>query len=388
MRAKKFRSLFLVPAALFTLAACSAHTHEAGTLWAGDAKEHYRACECGEKMDVGAHDQNGDAFDCSVCGAYIHDTGEEISVHMPDEYGNTASSTVYDRAGNIVSEARYARIYDDAGNMLTEKYYENIRLASESEFVVSADGESRLVKYIDYSEDGTCFVNEYNDQGYVAVSTSYDALGSVTLEVYSEYASGEDGSVYERSTVWKTPEETTEAFYNEYGDTVYRATYNNKDHRLTQQLRYEREYDESGNILWQKEYIDGSLTSEITGYAVDERDDLYIRYPAETIDYYDDGRRLVSTFGAYGDVTSETLYDADGSVLEASTHEHTYDENHHLTNTKLYENGRFATETEFAYNADGWTYMWRVTVHHEDGSRTVYEYGENEALISTTEYDA
>lgn len=379
--------LLLLPCLLAFTACGIAHTHEAGTLWAGNANEHYRACECGEKMDVGAHDQNGDAFNCSVCGAFVCDTGDEISVHMPDEYGNTASSTVYDRAGNIVSEARYARIYDNAGNILTEKYYENIRLVSESEFVVGADGESRIVKYTDYGEDGTCFVNEYNDQGYVAVSTSYDALGSVTLEVYSEYASGEDGSVYERSTVWKTPEETTEAFYNEYGDTVYRATYNNKDHRLTQQLRYEREYDESRNVLWEKEYIDGVLTSEITGYAVDEREDLYIRYPAETIDYYEDGKKLVSTFGAYGDVASETLYDADGAVLEVSTYEHTYDENHHRTNTKLYENGRLATETAFAYNADGWTYIRRVTVYQEDGRRTVYEYDENETLVSTTEYD-
>ena len=75
-------------------------------------------------------------------------------------------------------------------------------------------------------------------------------------------------------------------------------------------------------------------------------------------------------------------------MLDVSTYEYTYDENHHRTNTKLYENGRFATETEFAYSTDGWTYMWRVTVYNEDGSRTVYEYDENEALVSTTEYGA
>lgn len=382
--------ILLLPclAALFAITSCAAHTHTAGELWDGDASTHWRACECGEKMDMGAHDEGGDMFDCSVCGAAIIDMDEEIEVCFDDPYGHTERCTVYDKEGNIVRSVRYAHTYDDEGNMLTEKYYDGIRLAEEKEYAVDTDGELRIVKSITYSEDGSCTVTEYDQHGNIISSVSRDAYGNTTLEIYSEYAAGEDGNLYERKSTWETAEETFETFYNEYGDTVYRATYNNKDHRLTQQLRYEREYDESRNVLWEKEYIDDVLVHEITGYAEVIGDDFYMRYPEKTIDYNDDGSRLVTENGYCGDVASETLYDANGNVLRVSTYEYTYDRNDNRTSMKQYNDGALAVEEVYSYSADGWVYMSRKTEYSADGSYVVYEYDENEALVNSTVHSA
>ena len=373
---------------LTALAACSSgggHTHAPAAQWDRDSKEHWHLCECGEKLELAAHTLNTD-FLCTVCGSEVWDYGDGIDVYNYGESGDLARYSSYDGQGALLNDTRWETQYDADGSMLRQLCYENGVLSVDDEYTVTADGENYLTKSTSYQADGAYDVMEYDADGNITSAIGYDAGGAVTMEVHSEYAYTADGESYESKATTIFDGETYISEYNEYNDIVTRTKY--VGDVLEYAERYEREYNADGDPLWEKVYQNDRLVYEIIGYATFSNEYEYMRFPQQTIDYYEDGGKLVTDYDERGELAKETLYNADGSVFTVTSYTYEYDENGNRTYAKVYENDRLISDTEYALDSDGWSYKAKVTEFLEDGSKTVYEYDQNEELLRETRYDS
>ena len=222
--------------------------------------------------------------------------------------------------------------------------------------------------------------------------------------------------------------------YTQYGDSL-RITSYDADGNVTSDLRYEYEYDADGNKLLEKYYADGVLMDETVYEA-----GTPVRYTA----FYEDGTKTVSEYDENGNIPHSVYYDADGSVASETWSEYAYTadgESYEIKNTMIdadgikyigeyneqrdmtawfcYDaDGNLVTEEryEFEYDTegrkqvkrayvsgtltqeliyklvteeDGWmNYPGTVIDYHDDGSKTVTEYDENDEIISATTCDA
>lgn len=390
----KFGSLIL--SSILALAVCSgcssketSHVHSATGEWDLNAQEHWHICECGEKLDVSAHTLD-DTMVCTVCGSEIWDLGDGLfDVYTYDETGEILRSTSYDANGNIISESRHVYEYDADGNKVSGKYYENDVLLQLDEFSTTAEGETYLTKGTSYQEDGSSFVNEYDEENNIIAAYTYDADGTLLYETHTEYAYTEDGICYESKSTEKdtVANSILVAEYNEYGDLVSR-TMTDADGQVTLDERYEREYDDDGNMLWEKTYSGDMLTYEIVSYASGSDDSSTWRYPEQTIVYNEDGTKVISFYGDNTEVETETYYNADGTVERELTYQYETDDDGNWSSIQVYDGEQLITNTEYALSADGWSYKAKVTEYHEDGTTTVSEYTEDETLVLETKYDS
>ena len=333
------------------LSACGgdSHTHAPTGDWEWTGTEHWHLCECGEKADAKPHNVDDDLI-CADCGVELWDMGDGcIDAISYDEDGNLLRWVSFDADGNITSEQRYERIYDDAGNLATENFYVDGFLQDENTYVTTEDGMNYLASCLNHHEDGYTYLNEYDMDGNLVKLIAYDPEGNVESVGEYEYQQDENGEFYESKVT------------EHYGDTTYVATYN--DHRdpiqyevyendvLVQNSTVEHEYDAEGNTLWEKQYTDGVLVFEIVQYAEVETEDYFCRYPEITVDYYEDGTKMVQEFGENTNVAVETMYNADGSVAYVYTY--TYEANEHggETVTVTDQNGEIISQT--VYDADG-----------------------------------
>ena len=365
------------------------HTHTALAEWDRDAKEHWHLCECGEKLEVAAHELNDMQF-CETCRSDIWDCGDGMyEVYTYDEAGQVLRSTSYDADGNIISESRHVYEYDENGNVLSSQYYEGDNLLQAEEFALTEDGETYLIKSTGYQADGSAFVNEYDPEGNVIAVYGYDTEGTVIYETHSEYAYTEDGGCYESKATEYDHKTGVKLVceYNEYEDILTRVEYD-FDGTVQYEESYEREYNEDGDMLWEKTYRDGKLTYEIVGYVTQSEDGMSWRYPEQTISYEEDGGKVVSKYGDNGEVETETYYNADGTVDRELTYRYELDDVGNWSHIKVYEGDRLVIDNEYAISEDFWSYKAKVTEYNEDGSKTVSEYDQFEELIRTTTYDA
>ena len=99
------------------------------------------------------------------------------------------------------------------------------------------------------------------------------------------------------------------------------------DGTLDYEFICEYEYDENGDPLWEKQYLDGVLIYEVVQYAVVTDNEGYCRYPEITVEYNEDGSKLVSEYGQNTEVATETFHNADGTVeyIHTYTYEDTAD---------------------------------------------------------------
>ena len=72
-----------------------AHVHTAVGNWERDHKNHWQFCECGEKINEGPHEMDGDR--CNICSSDIWDFGDYISVDTYFDDGSSYISTSFDR---------------------------------------------------------------------------------------------------------------------------------------------------------------------------------------------------------------------------------------------------------------------------------------------------
>lgn len=364
------------------------HTHKAAGGWDRNGKEHWQVCECGEKMELAAHTLDESGI-CSGCGSEVWEFGDGIvDVYTYNADGDLERLTSYD-GDEVISERAIEYEYDADGNKVWEKEYDNGRLMSEVEYKLTAQGESYHFRSTSHQEDGSRFVNEFDEEGNIVVSLGYEADGTMTIEERSEYAYTEDGECYTAKTLGKDyiTGIVYDCEYNQYGDILSRVK-SDTDGVVDYEERYEREYNEEGQRLWEKTYRDGRLVHEIVGYAVVENEYETIRYPETTITYFEDGTKLVSEYGENSEVATETYYKADGAVDRVVRHEYETDEVGNWTYIRMYENERLLSEQEYAIGEEGWNYVAKLTEYSEDGSKLVTEFDEYDMPIDITQYDA
>ena len=323
MKRKHLSLLLSGVLAVAALTGCSQapeHTHAAGTAWDWNGTEHWHLCECGEKLDTAAHALD-DLILCTDCGVELWDMGDGcVDGISYDENGDLLRMASFNADGEMISELRWERTYDANNRLLKTNCYVDGFLQDEEEYAVSDNGEVYMLCCTSHDEDGSYGVHEYDENGNLVAYKYYEADGTMSYESYSEYALTEDGEFYEaKSTSISSDGEKYVYEYNAYGDSTYTAYYT-ADGTLDYEFVCEYDYDENGDPLWEKQYLDGVLIYEVTAYAVVSDEEGYCRYTAQTIEYNEDGSKLVCDYGDNTDVAMETLYNADGSVAYAYTY--------------------------------------------------------------------
>jgi len=253
-----------------------------------------------------------------------------------NEYGDGILFREVDENGNTVSEMSHEYTYNDNGERETLKFYVDGRLVQES-FYATVDGEVLETSMIYHNEDGSKEISEYNEYGDAVKIALYDA---------------------------------SDAFIGEY--------------------TYEIEYDEEGNILLQKTYLDGALTEEQI-YIIEEGEDFSFHYIGKVITYDEDGSKCVTEQNRYDDITQITYYDAAGTVIDACTYENEYAEDDLLMAQRIYRGDVLEVEILYALEEHedyNFYYLASETTYHEDGTKTVVEFNTDGEIIKETAYDA
>ena len=380
---KKKNIIISAALAAALLAGCGGgHKHTAQGGWDWNGKEHWKICECGENVDAAEHKLNTDDMTCSGCGAevWLMDDGS-ADVYSYDQYGNTQRYAYFDAEGNMVSESRYENEYDDAGNLQVVRFYSDGVLQSENVYVSNDKGESSLVKSTMYY-DGGCTVNEYDKYGNMVHMSDTDEAGNVEAESWYEYTMDADGGFYESKYTERLPEGgKLEAQYNPMGDIIVRVWYDEAGNE-TRVDTWEYEYNEAGQDDWQKQYTDGVLVYEITGYGEYNTSEFSMRYPECIIEYYEDGTRLEQKYGSNGEVETETSYSAGGDVVEVLTYTYETYEDGNWKAIQVFNGDKLVQDKQYARTADdSGSYLETETVYNEDGTTTVTTYDEEGNVI-------
>jgi len=367
------------------------HTHAATGSWYRNGTEHWQVCECGEELNWEAH-QLDEMGNCAVCSSEIWDFGDgSFDVYTHDEHDEWVLYTSYAADGSVLSEQSRELEYDADGNLVHEKCYEGDRLTDDNQYVLDADGSSVIAKAQFYQEDGSSTINEYDLYGNITYASSLAADGTVETEHISEYAQKEDGEYYESrlETYDYVNGEKYIVTYDQYESPIIREKYMLDDGTLIYAERYEREYNDQGQVMWVKEYQDGRLVREIPNYVEGgDNEGNSWRYPATVIHYHEDGGKQVTEYVDM-EPMKETLYNADGTVEHVITYEYVLEASGDYWDRILtYMDGRLAVEERYSISQDGWNYMSEMVEYHEDGTSTVYEYDENEELLHQTTYTA
>ena len=364
-----------------TQPAADGHTHTAQGGWDWNAKEHWNICECGEQMGAAEH-KLGDDLICAGCGAEVWamDDGS-ADIYSYDQYGNILRYACFDAEGNMVSESRYENEYDDNGNLLVSRFYSDGVLQNEDLYEANANGEYVLVKSTMFY-DGGCTVNEYDENGNMVHVIDSDDAGNVSGESWHEYTMDADGGFYESKYTECLPEGgKLEAQYNPVGDIIVRVWYDENDNE-TRVDTWEYEYNEEGQSAWEKQYTDGVLVYEVTGYAEYSNSDFSMRYPECIIEYYEDGTRMEQKYGPTGEVETETTYGANGDVVEVLTYVYETYEDGDYKSTKVYNGDKLVLEKQYAECSDGvGSYLETETAYLDDGTTEVTTYDEDGNVI-------
>lgn len=314
---------FLVAGALTVslFTACTkTHVHQAIGGWDCDAKEHWMLCEDGDKMNVEAHVLD-DLGVCTACGAEIIDWGDgSYDVCVIDQYGELTRWASYDSEGNLTSDSRNEITYDENGNKTFMKSYTDGVHSSDTYYAMGKNGVYEA-KYVDYSDDGSYFTNEYNEDSEMILACTYDASGKEIYRDTYEYAEDEDGNRYEYlSTMYDyEAQKIYIGEYNAFGDQIGRKICD-LDGTVTLENRFEYTYNEDGDRETVKEYENGRLVFEILSYAVYSEDGYTERYPEKTVDYNEDGSKIVTEYEAGGNKTTFE-YDANGNLVKETSYQ-------------------------------------------------------------------
>lgn len=344
---------------LNALSGCGKHKHAAGDIWERNATEHWRLCECGEKLESGTHQLQNDV--CTLCGSEIWDTGDEIHIYNYDEMGSTIHSSSYNTQGELLYDQVFNYEYSANGLILRESVWEN----------------------------GFCIQEtEYDENGNVTISRSYEEGIGLSLESRYEYTQNADGLDYQSGAIeYFVALGVTYAYqYSPYGDLISLVKYD-ADNNVVFTEQYEREYNEEGQKLWEKRYTNSILTFEIVGYTTVTLEDGWMRFPAETVEYYEDGSRLVSVYGDNGEVATEIYILPDETVVRSLRYEYQTDADGNWNYIRVYDGDRQITESRYKTTEEGLTYRTTLIEFRKDGSKRVFHYDENEQLLEEIEYD-
>lgn len=314
---RKTIAMFLALTLMTVLfAGCTpAHTHTGGQ-WDRDAGQHWKLCDCGEKLDAGSHEMDDEGI-CAICGSQIWDHGDNVIVIDFDERGNFARITYYDKNGKMESEDIRRNTYDEKGKLTATKYYNAAGLYQEDFF--SPDGEGNLVtvKSVSYTEDGRT-EEEYDENGSITSLRCYegDELTVQTLFT-NEYCVDETLCPWLMRTVARHTHtglvETTE--YNAEGNMMLHCVEDSQGN-VIEYRAWEFLYDQEGYLEWECEYDAQGKVNEVH-YARATDDDgsdwSYVHFYTE---YFPDGSKTVTENNEYEEPIQITIYDAAGKIVE------------------------------------------------------------------------
>ena len=190
--------------------------------------------------------------------AYYEDGGVEKSEY--DKYGNPLLQKVTAADGSVESEYKFEHEYDDQGRITLTRSYENGRLTHEQEYINGSDEEgewSRSGKNISYHADGSKTVCDADPDGAWSSEITYDSQGNVTEE-----------------------------------------------------LRYEYEYNDNGDQTVGRSYENGKLTETMEAVMDQNGETEFIIRTR----YLEDGGKRVRKYDTNFDIVEETTYDANGKV--------------------------------------------------------------------------
>lgn len=370
-----------------TAPASGSHTHTAAEAYSWNGTEHWFACECGEKIDAAAH-HVGDDLRCDACGLEILELDDGyVDVTGYDEYDNVCVMISYDPEGNVLSSVEFRYTYDERGNTMGCEYFSDGVLQGRDEYLPDGNGGTVIFSSSSFFEGETNY-NEYDEYGNMVYYAHYNADNVITHESRSEYAPDSNGDYYECREI-STYEDgsCSETEYNQYGEATLRRFCDADGNPLSEDV-WEYGYSEEGKMEWMKEYRDGVLIREILNFAVfTDEWDVTSGYPENVIEYYEDGSRLVIFNGTNSEPETETLYNADGSVAWVRSYKYEYFEDGNWKRILVYQDDVLIRDTQYAMGEE-WSRKASVTEYHEDGTRTVWEYDENEEIVSEKNYDA
>lgn len=290
-------------ASLLPLGALAEHIHTPGA-WDRDGKHHWRGCECGEKLELAAHQLEDGR--CLICGSevWVYEDGG-TDVYNYDDHGETIRSTYYNPQGQAEYDYHYVITYDASGSKTASQTYQDGMLVEEGIYTVDADGWSLPVKITSYLEDGSWSTNEFNEIGGVVKAETYSAQGTLIAQESIEYLPEESGGGYVL-TGFMEGGSTYRTAYDHYGNCVFNGYYE-ADGTVISEFTMEYAYDAQGNRTQDKTYAGERLISENT----------YVNgYTVSSVEYMEDGSRCVYEYDEMGNTVKHTLYDAQGQVME------------------------------------------------------------------------
>lgn len=365
------------------------HVHSASVNYDWNGTEHWHTCECGEKVDSAPHDLD-DVLRCRQCGleVWVLDDGCVDTV-CHDEYGNPVKMISYGSEGEILSSQEYVYEYDEFGNVMRCEYLYDGVLQSLEEYLMGADGSTWLYS-TSYFSDGETDYMVYDENSNLISSIHYNNDWDVSEEVTYEYALDDNGEYYNSKRV--SIDENglkLETGYTLYEDISYRRHYDEQANLISEEV-WEYEYNAEGKKEWVKEYKNSTLIYEILNFAVfTDEWDITSRYPENEIEYYEDGSRLVRHNGTNTEPELETMYNADGSVSHVRRYVYELFDNGNWKRIQVYQNDSLLFDTEYIMDAENiWSRKATMTEYLDDGTMIIFNYDENEEIISQTHYDA
>ena len=188
---------------------------------------------------------------------------------------------------------------------------------------------------------------------------------------------GEKCTVCGAEIVFNSEGVCTVSQYNEHGHRFRYIRYQ-ADGTVESERRGEFVYDETGNIRYAREYVDGCLSVE-----AEYEGPIAIK----TWCYLKDGGREYEERDIQGRMIKTVSYDAQGRAGDVYTYEEEFLEGNTKSLTRTYVNGVLKKETlRSNWGCEGFPVLEK-TEYHDDGSKTVYEYNGGKVEKKTT-FDA
>lgn len=367
----------------------TAHQHTVSGPYSWNATEHWHECECGEKVELAPH-TIGDDIRCTECGLEIWEMDDGcVDVASYDEYGNPLAMISYDPEGNVLNSQEYKNEYDASGNIMRCEYFVDGVLQSLEEYQATGDGGTQLSSVSYYSDSGTdCMF--YDENSNMISSVHYNTEQEITEEVKNEYALNDSGDYYNCLRISLYDDGTKfETAYTQYEDVSYRYEYDAQGNLVCEEV-WEYGYNAEGKPDWVKQYENGALIYEIKNFAVYTDDwDITSRYPENEAEYYADGTRLERFNGTNSEPELETMYNADGSVSYVRRYVYELFDDGNWKRIQVYQDEALLFDTEYVMDAENiLSRKATMTEYLDDGTKIIYEYDDNEELISQTHYDA
>lgn len=283
----------------------AAHEH-IPTEYSFDVHNHWYVCACGETI---TEPHNADNFDlCLGCGVASYDNGDGTYTLLTyDEFGSMNSQTDYDAEGNVTFQMIFTTEYYEDGNpKQTWEYHDGV-LLYEKLYLPCSDpeyGGVYLSEDITYQDDGK-IVMILDENWNILSTTTYDLDGNKVSEETFEYEFDEYGNVL-RTACYENGELILlrTAFMGPDGVVYDDCTTYYENGEVTNEIKYIFTFDDNNCRTYQCIMING-VKSDESFYQPDEEGYYYLYHEisynngvvVEEYFYTADGEQLLPTDG-------------------------------------------------------------------------------------------